>query len=243
MQSHYSVVVEEIVSDTTVPGRFAESGLWEIVEELGGPPTGDDVWAALAQAFALHTDSKLGEFLLDMVLLKPPIPAGCDALLQEMKDAEHPPWRDHEVAEDRFWLWYCHKIVHQVYPDRYPAPEIRRVQLTVTTLSADLRPPGKRSSTRDRTRFVANLLKHRQGDNPIAEAFTQIADSEAEWAFDTIWATSVLGRKKLSADELVALGATPADAATGKLFQLTIAAWLPPQWIGDLAANQTWTAA
>jgi hypothetical protein len=238
MSARYHVELRAVSPDVQVPGRFAESGLWELVAGLGGPAEGDDVWAALTAVFDAMTESQLGERLLDMILLKPPIPAGCDALLQAMKDEDNPPWQSHEIMEDRFWLWYGHYIVHRVYPDRFPAPRLSRATLAVTTLDPSARPPGPRTSARDRTRFVAAMLG---GPGcPLAAAFGE--DTGGEWGFDVVWACEVAGRTKLDAATLIARGATEADAESGRLVELAVHAWMAPQWLDGRSEAGGWVA-
>jgi hypothetical protein len=240
MSERYHVEARAISTDDTVPGRFAESGLWELVGGLGGPSAGEDVWGALREVFSSMSESQLGERLLDMILLKPPIPAGCDALLQAMKDPHRAPWLTHEVLEDRFWLWYAHSIVHRVFPDRFPAPTVCRVDLAVTTLHPDARPPGARTTARDRTRFVAQLLAGRPGENPLSGAFEH--GHHEEWAFDVVWGCEVVGRSKPEGAVLVARGASEQDAASGRLFELSVRAWMSPQWVGGLREGEAWQA-
>ena len=135
MKPTHAVAVAALDPDDQVPGRFSEAGLRELSAALGHPPAPDeDPWDAIATAFRALSTQDLGERLLEAVLLKPPIPAGCEALLEAMRDPSNPPWVHHDVPEDRFQLWYCHLLVHRAFPDRWPAPAIRRVTLHVWQL-------------------------------------------------------------------------------------------------------------
>lgn len=239
MPHPFHVHVVALDDDHDIPGRFADSGLIELAEALGHTPAEDeDAWAALATAFKALPATDLAERLLDLVLLKPPIPAGCEALVVAMKDADTPPWLTHEVREDRVWLWYCHRLLHAVFPDTYPEPTICRTRLQVTMLTTDGRPPGKRAVAHDRTAFVAHLLQHRSGDNPLAHT----GASDDSWAYDAIWAVEIGERTKTAEATLLERGA-PADvASSGKAFELTLDVWMPQDSLGDLAADQAWAA-
>ncbi|HMV67099.1 MAG TPA: hypothetical protein PKA64_09625, partial [Myxococcota bacterium] len=158
----YSVRAVDVADDVTVPGRIHEGGVREVALAMGAEDDEDaDGWELLRRAFEPLSVQDLGERLLDAVLLQPPIPAYCETLLRRMQDPESSPWVDHEVTEDRFHLWYCHHLVHRAFPDRWPAPPIRRVRLEIMPLDAEGRPPGRRSTARDRTAFVARLLRAR----------------------------------------------------------------------------------
>jgi hypothetical protein len=216
--------------EQALPDRVADKGLWELVDAFGGPRDGDDVWEALRACFEPLSLADLGEKLLDLILLQPPIPAGCAALMEQMKDPDNPPWDTHEVASDRFWLWYAHHVVHRAQPDRLPAPPIARVTTAVTMTEPASRPPGPRTSPRDRTRFMAALLAARVGDNPLAAAAT-----EDDWAFDAIWHVRVDGRHRATDEELAAAGVTG-----DRLFTVAFSTWCAPRWVGDLAAGLAW---
>jgi hypothetical protein len=236
-----AVVVEEA---DIVPGRFSEAGLVELAAALGGPSDPDaDPWEALSAAFRSMSTQALGERLLEAVLLKPPIPAGCEALLHAMRDPAHPPWVDHEVPEDRFQLWYCHLLVHRVFPDVYPKPALRRVELAVWQLDAAARAPGRRSPPRDRTAFFARLLQDRPGVNPVVGRHGADADAPAEWSYDVVWATVFGEQARVDVsdvpltDSRAAAGVPPVE---GQVLRHKVEGWLAPQWLGDLAVGQQW---
>ncbi|MCA9570487.1 MAG: hypothetical protein KC656_21740 [Myxococcales bacterium] len=230
------VVSAEVVHD--IPERFGEAGLRELVEALDGEiGEDDDVWEALTRAFSALPAQELAERLLDLVLLQPPIPAGCEALVRAMEDPETPPWRTHEVAEDRVWLWYCHRLLHHAFPERFPAPSITCLGLEVTSLAGDATPPGPRTSAHDRTAFVAGLLGARGGDNPL-----QGGDLGDDWAYDAVWSVLVGERRKATPDELTELGATPQAAASGRCLVTRLRAWLPVTSLGDLHEGSRWRA-
>ena len=242
MTARFHVQLLDLQPDDTVPGRFNESGLWEIVEELGGSHSeGADVWLALRGVFQSMSESKLGERFLDLALLQPPIPAGCDALLQAMKDPARFPWRDHEVREDRFWLWDAHRIIHKVMPESFPAPPIHRVSLEVTLLDRRAKPPGKRTTARERTLFFGKALASAPGSHPIQPP--EGVDAESDWLFDIVWGTEFISRNKLAKDGLVGRGATEEAAASGKLFAVRLDGWLAPQWTEGMNAGRGWTFA
>lgn len=227
----FAAAVLSVQADSTIPDRIAESGLWELSTALGGRE-GEDVWASLSEAMSAMSLDDLGEKLLDLVLLQPPIPAGCSALLTAMQDPDAPPWVDHEVPSDRFWLWYVHHVVHRALPEQFPAPAITRVTFR-TTMMSDVRPPGKRSAPRDRTRFAARVLSGRPGSHPLAAGR---APTETDWEFDVVWHATVEDRRRATAEDF---DVAPADPASR--FVTTMSAWLAPQWLGDLAADQHWT--
>src|SRR5690606_1679559 len=135
MPYRWHVRVRGIATVHDIPGRFGEAGIRELVTAPGGEPAEDeDVWSAAARTFRATPPQQLAERLLDLVLLKPPIPAGCEALVRAMEDAAAPPWLTHEVREDRVWLWYCHRLLHQALPERFPPPAVQRVDLETTAL-------------------------------------------------------------------------------------------------------------
>ncbi len=237
MAASFDVRLESITPSDTVPGRFHESGLAELVAALGGShEEGADIYKELRAVFETLDLHKLGERLLDEVLVEPPIPAGCDALLQRMRDPKDPPWADHEVRSDRFWLWYAHRVAHGALPETFPRPPIHRVTLDVCMLVAGVRPPGARATPHDRTVFAATALSARPGSHRLASPFGDLPVDD--WAFDVVWAAEVSGRRKPDAEELEARGADPALA--GKLFSVQVAAWLAPQWTGDIPFGSTW---
>lgn len=236
MTAFYAVRAMEIAADDTVPGRFTEAGLRELVEALGGEDDPDrEVWELLRERFAAHTVEELGQQLLDTVLVQPPIPAYCESLLFAMRDGKA-PWADHEVTSDRINLWYAAWVAHHTRPEEFPAPPISRVTLQVASGDATARPPGRRGAARDRTSFVARLLQARPGDNPIAAEHGAPDDGPAEWAFDLLWGAEFSDRGRADADLAEAL-----QVPEGSLC-FTVQAWMPPQWVGDLTAGQTWSA-
>ncbi len=242
MSDSVRVRVLSVEPAETVPGRFGEAGLRELIEVLGGKDDPDaDVWELLRQTFDRHGVQDLGEQLLDAALIDPPIPAYCETLLRRMMDPNDPPWVDHEVAVDRFNLWYCHYLVHRAYPDRWPAPSVLRVSLEVTVVDPALRPPGRRSPPGDRTAFLARVLRARPGVNPIQASHGGASEDASEWAFDVVWASEVSSWTKLTEEEVAAAGITaPAGFVP---FRFTAEAWTPPQWRGDITPAHEWTAA
>lgn len=243
----YHVRVTAIDTDHTVPGRFTDAGIRELVGALGGPAEADDIDGALREAFLALDETELGERLLDAVLLQPPIPAGCAALVEAMQDPATPPWRHHDVPSDRFWLWYAHRLLHRALPEQFPAPSVTRVTLDVTPLEAGARPPGPRTPVRDRVTFLAHLLSGRDGgDRPAdADPFTRHADdadTDEEWAFDVVWAAEVQGRSTPDPAELAALGVPSEDAAIGRWVRITLAGWMPDAAATALRPGTTWVA-
>ena len=230
-----------LAEDDIVPGRFSEAGLMELATALGAPADPDaDPWETLSAAFRGLSTQALGERLLEAVLLKPPIPAGCEALLNAMRDPAHPPWVDHEVPEDRFQLWYCHLLVHRVFPDVYPKPALRRVELAVWQLDPSVRAPGRRSPPRDRTAFFARLLRDRPGANPVVGRHGAEDDAPAEWSYDVVWATVFGEPARVDvADVPDVAGATHAE---GPVLRHKVEGWLAPQWLGDLEVGQRWAS-
>lgn len=243
----YHVRVTAIDTDHTVPGRFTDAGIRELVGALGGQDDAEDVDAALRDTFLALEETELGERLLDAVLLQPPIPAGCAALVEAMEDPATPPWRDHDVPSDRFWLWYAHRLLHRALPERFPAPSVTRVALEVTPLEPGARPPGPRTPVRDRVTFLAHLLSGRaegeraDGSDPFTR-HADDADTDEEWAFDVVWAAEVQGRVTPTPDALTALGVSAEDAAVGRWLRITLAAWMPEQAAEALTPGTTWEA-
>lgn len=239
MSVPFVVQAVAVVEDDIVPGRFSEAGLVELAAALGGPSEADrDPWEALGAAFRGLTTQALGERLLEAVLLKPPIPAGCEALLHSMRDPAHPPWIDHEVPEDRFQLWYCHLLVHRVFPDVYPKPALRRVELAVWQLDAAVRAPGRRSPPRDRTAFFARLLQDRPGANPVVGQHGAGDEAPAEWSYDVVWATVFGEAARVDAADVPEAAGVP--RVEGQVLRHKVEGWLAPQWLGDLAVGQLW---
>lgn len=221
MSHPYAVSVRERCSTSEIPGRFPEAGIGEIAEALGGT-AGDDPWGGLRDAMAALSTQALGERLLDVVLVEPPIPAYCESLVRAMQSDATAPWREHEVMKDRVWLWYAHSILHRSLPDQWPPPSVERVSLEATMTVEGARPPGKRSSLRERASFVGRLLAARDGDNPLKGAF-----EDETWFFDVVWHAAVTGRTKVDG---------------GPRFTVSLDAWVPAQWLGDLAAGDAWVA-
>jgi hypothetical protein len=216
LAARWDVEVQAVTPVLDVPGRVTEHGLVELVEVLGEHVAdGEDVWAALTRACAALPETELAERLLEVLLLQPPIPAYCEALVAAMHDAEHAPWRTHEVPSDRVALWTAHRILHGALPDRFPAPTLRRVDLRVHSPDPGARAPGHRASPRDRTAFAARLLASRPGAHPMSGHGQDI-----EWAFDALWAIEI------------------EDASASR----TVSAWLQADLIGDLAAGAAWSA-
>lgn len=240
MSAPYAARIVEVASDDTVPGRLSDAALRELAAALGGDGAPErDPWEALAEAFRALSTQQLGERLLEAMLLQPPIPAGCEALLARMTNPDDAPWRDHDVLQDRLPLWTCHSLVHRVFPDVYPAPRVGRVTLQLVELVPGLRTPGRRSPPRDRTTFFARALRDRPGaDNPISATWPFDAADDASWSYDVVWATSFGERAAMSADDVgSAFQARPAGPSA---LCTTATAWLPTQWLGDAADGQAW---
>lgn len=226
MPNAYEVSVLEVGPADAIPGRFSDHALVEIVETLGGEVAeGQDVWEAITATFSALPRTELAERLLDAVLLQPPIPAGCEALVRRMEDPDDAPWRDHEVREDRVWLWFCHRLLHGAFPETYPAPPLLRVDLEVATTEPGIRPPGPRTPNHDRTAFVARLLAGRPGEHPLTG---RADDDGADWAYDVVWAAEVTGRRR------------PEGAPEGVV--VAMSAWIEDTWVPDLAAGAAWNA-
>lgn len=234
----YSVRAAQVGTDITIPGRIHEAGVREVALALGAEEDEDvDAWELLRRAIAPLGVQELGERLLDAVLLQPPIPAYCETLLRRMQDPASPPWVDYEVEGDRFQLWYCHHLVHRVLPDQWPAPALTKVRLEVTALDPSARPPGRRSTSRDRTAFAARLLVARGGENPLARGHD---GQDVEWAFDAVWGAEVGNWDKLDEAAIAALPSPPPEGFAP--FRVTLEVWMPPQWAGDLAEGDAWAA-
>lgn len=214
---HVHVVDSAVAHD--VPPRIAEAGIREIVEALGGP--GDDVPVdeALRTTFAALPFQQLAERLLELLLIQPPIPAYCESLVRQMQDAKRPPWLDHDVREDRFSLWYAHRLLATGLPDQFDAPEVRRITLDVTPDDPAVRVPGPRTGAHDKTAFAARVLR------PAAPA--GLADDAETWAYDLVWAVEVGERR-----------ANPAGAPTTRLV-----VYATPGWLDGITAGRTWDAA
>lgn len=237
MSASLQVDVTGVDTVHDIPGRFGEGGLRELVTALDGT-VGDDeeVYDALVRTFSALPLQALAERLLDAVLLKPPIPAGCEALVHAMATSAGAPWRTHEVVEDRVWLWYCHSLLHRAFPDRFEAPAVTRVTWAVTQLDPDARVPGRRTAPHDRTTFVARTLAARPG----AEG---LSDDLDRWAFDRVWWVEVTDRVRADADDLAARGASAEAAASGRCFLTTVQAWMPEGEAVGLSVGQTWGVA
>lgn len=212
----WDVEVQAVTPGLDVPGRVTEHGLLELVEALGEHVAdGEDVWVALTRACSALPETELAERLLELLLLQPPIPAYCEALVAAMHDPERAPWRTHEVPSDRVALWSAHRILHGALPDRFPPPTIVRVDLAVHSDAPSARAPGHRAAPRDRTAFAARLLSARPGHNPMSGHGADI-----EWAFDALWAIEI------------------EDSSVSRV----VSAWIQPDLVGDLTPGARWSA-
>ena len=216
LTARWDVEVQAVTPTLDVPGRVTEHGLVELVEALDDTVAdGEDVWAALTRACSALPETELAERLLELLLLQPPIPAYCEALVAAMHDPAHAPWRTHEVPSDRVALWTAHRILHGALPDRFPPPTIIRVDLRVHSADPSARAPGHRASPRDRTAFAARLLAARPGPHPLSGHGQDI-----EWAFDALWAIEI------------------EDSSASRC----VSAWIQPDLVGDLAPGAAWSA-
>lgn len=232
MQGTHAVVVARVEPTHDIPPRFPEGGIVELVEAMGGEVgEGEDIDAALRRTLSALPFAEMAETLLELVLLQPPIPAYCESLVRAMQDPERPPWRDHDVAEDRFSLWYAHRLLHRALPEQWPAPVATHLVLDVVALTADATLPGPRTAPHDRTAFLARLLHARPDGGP----WSKLGDDEQAWAYDVLWAVEVAPRRSAS-DELAARAGAPAGAPSAR-----IEAWMPPGWTDELSAGAVWT--
>lgn len=228
------VHVTGLMAVDDLPGRFGDAGLTELAQALGAPDGGAprERLRAAIQAMPM---AELAPRMLDLVLLQPPIPAGCEALVHAMRDPETAPWRTHEVAEDRLWLWYCHALLHDALPDAFAAPEVTRVDVEVVGLSAAVRPPGPRTPSHDRVAFLASVLQQGPG------AWSARPAEVASWAYDELWAVEVGARRKPDSDELTRLGAPADEASSGRCVAVSLSGWMIDTHAAGLAVDQTWT--
>lgn len=210
-------VVESVVAHD-VPPRISEAGVREIVEALGGPDGDLPVEDALRATFAALPFQQLAERLLELLLIQPPIPAYCESLVRQMEDAHHPPWLDHDVREDRFSLWFAHRLLATGLPDRFHAPAVRRLTLEVTPSDPAVRVPGPRTGAHEKTSFVARVLR------PFAPA--GVGADDDSWAFDLVWAVEV-GERRASAD----------GASTTRLV-----VYATPGWLDAVEPGRAWDA-
>jgi hypothetical protein len=225
---------------TDIPPRVPEHGVEEILEALGTPrAAGVPLDEALRAAFGALGDQQLGERLLDMVLMKPPIPAGCEALMHAMATREVPPWRTHEVPSDRVWLWYAHHLLHRAYPERFPPPTIHRLTLRLWADPADDAAPrlpsatARRVSVHARGALAALALRGAPGvDAPgVSHADVLAALADAEAAYDVVWAAEIAGHEPLSdADR---------DAGWhGEVPAVVLTVWLDAPWLAARAGDR-----
>ena len=230
---HVELIKAQAVED--IAGRFSEASMVEIIESLDGSVGEEEApLEALQRTFAALAEDKLAERLLEGVLLQPPIPAGCVALVESMKEAGTPPWLTLDVLEDRVWLWYCHQLLHRAMPERFPAPTVTKAHLAVRMTDVAGRPPGPRTSPHDRTEFVATLLRQA----PEGLLTSPMGDEEG-WAFNSVWWVHVDGRKKLEADELPE-AIRPEDIS--RLFTVHMHVWVPGTTLPADASPASWIA-
>lgn len=228
MVGAYEVRVLEAHRVEDIPPRFAEAGIRELITAMGGEAEEDaPVDEALRAALSLHPFQQMAEQLLDLVLLQPPIPAYCESLVRAMQDPAHAPWRDHDVREDRFSLWYAHRLLHRAFPEQYPSPEARHVALQVVTASADARPPGPRTAPHERTAFAAALL-------PAPPHDVASGTEPGAWAYDALWAVEAAPRQAL--DEAACLAAGVPFPASATRIDL----WAPPGVLDTLETGARW---
>ncbi len=172
MPSTATVVASSLV--TELPGRGQAEDIQALVEALAGPGTPDGE-AFLATGLTAEENDAFAEDFLAELLLRPPIPAGCAALLRQMHHDQPPPWQDHEVVEDRAGLWTAHAIAHAVAPSVFSAPALSQAVIRVTPT------PSPRAWKRPRARTL--LAAHALAGAPS----TGLVHPVEPWAFDTLW--------------------------------------------------------
>ena len=233
---HVNVLAHETCTD--IPGRFPDSGLRELATSLGGHVDSDDaLWPTLRQCLDALPMQERGEQLMDLVLLEPPIPAGCEAMLRSMQ-GDDPAWKRHDILADRLWLWYAHWIVSRTHPETFPAPTVSRVRVAVTAVSTDVRLPGKRTTPRDRAALMGSLLLARPEASPLSGRFGE--DTTLDWAFDVLWSVEMVDREKPTAATLIERGATDEAANSGRLLTIVLDVYCDSAWLGDLTAGAQW---
>lgn len=165
----------------TLPGRAGAEDIASLADSLGHD--GADPAAFLRDGLCVDEPDAFVSALFEQLLMRPPIPAGCAALLRAMAQGEQ-PWRDHEVPEDRVGLWTAHAVAHAVAPDRFPAPT-----LTVVTLALHPATPLPDSAwrrPRARTLLAAAAMAARPGAAPVPPS-DSAAPAAGHWAFDALW--------------------------------------------------------
>jgi len=171
-----TVVSSGHVSD--LPGRGGDEDIVAIARSLGGPSDPAEAGAFLLAGLTSTEPDTFTEDFLAELLLRPPIPAGCVALIQRIADGDD-PWLDHEVVEDRAGLFTAHAIVHRIAPESYPAPSLPQMVLRVRPAPA----PRAWRRPRPRTLWVGAALA------AAPDAPGLLAGPVPEWAFDTLWHT------------------------------------------------------
>lgn len=187
-----------LVADHTqeLPGRGGEDDLVAISTSLGGPADPMEAATFLADGLAAEEPDTFASRFLSELMLRPPIPAGCVALIQHMASGDA-PWLDHEVLEDRAGLFTAHALAHRVAPSVYPAPSLPHAVLRI----APAPPPSAWRRPRPRTLLAASAI----GSAPDAPASCR--QSPERWAFDTLWHVGVDARE--GAVEVDVRGAMP----------------------------------
>lgn len=236
MDNLWHVQLLSLESATLLPNRFHPSALNEITAALSGTPAPEDAWEGLTAAFRSIPPETLSERLLDEVLITPPIPAGCVALTEAMKDRDNPPWLSHEVMADRVWLWFCHRLLSEAYPEDYPMPKVAQVDLRLTPLKAGMRPLGKRTAIRERIRTLAACM---QASPTLMTSLYRDQSTLDAWVFDTLWGAEITGRTKLTPEEAKTLAADP---ETLPKVSFVARVWLPHQWLDTPTVDASWTA-
>lgn len=197
MSSSHEVELLGVGLAAGVPGRGERDDVDAIAEALGCADPDPAVFLAEGLLGA-DNDAFVSRFLSEL-LLRPPIPAGCVALMHRIQAGEL-PWLTHEVLEDRVGLWTAHAVAHHVAPDAYPAPSVPQIQLLV-------RPQLDRSllgSVRGRTLWAAQALSSAPG-------WGEVFPSPVEpWAFDTLWYVEASTTEQGSALDI--RGSFPQDA-------------------------------
>ncbi len=230
MTATYSVLLRSVTTVDDIPSRFPEAGIRELIEALGGGTDDEiEVDAALRAAIEAVPFQDMAEQLLDLLLLQPPIPAYCESLVRRMDDVGNEPWRDHDVAGDRFSLWYAHRLLHRAMPERWTSPSCTRVELLVVALEPGAALPGPRSAPHDRTAFAGSLLAAAGG--PLASR----GDDVSAWAYDVLWAVEVGSRSPVSPDAAAALQAPSGAPSVG------VTVWLPPDLVAPSLQGTSWT--
>jgi len=143
---------------------------------------GLDSWDSFAAWAAEPLGEKKAYAMLSHLLVEAPIPAGCEALLVAMRSGA--PWQEHEVLEDRAWLWFAHWLLHRASPLLYGEPTLDRLRV-----AAD----PERRPRRWRPRQLLLL------------AADQLHSDDPGWPFETLWGVRVISDASPMELEVLAL--------------------------------------